>query len=208
MATSVPRSSASLADAIDTFVAALGGAGKDAGGLPPDTFADLTGRAATLREALGARATAEKAFRAAIKTAETAHDAAEDAFRPARRQANNHAGMTDALRAAAGLGAPVGQGGPGAMPAITDLTAVPRPSGSVFLDWSGPSGGSLRYEVFEAALGAASSTAGGTWRLVGSASATDFTVRDAVPGARSAYRVEAVRGERRGEPSNEAAVYA
>ena len=36
----------------------------------------------------------------------------------------------------------------------------------------------------------------------------DFTDRDAKPGARSAYRVEAVRGERRGEPSNEAAVHA
>jgi hypothetical protein len=49
---------------------------------------------------------------------------------------------------------------------------------------------------------------GSEWALIGSASATDFTRRDAAPGVRTAYRVQAVRGERRGEVSNVASASA
>ena len=151
-----------------------------------------------------ARDDADVPYRAAVKALKATFERAEDEHRPARRQASNYRAMTPEIRAAAGLPAVADRSAAAALPAITDLSAVPRPSGAVFLDWTGPTGGSLRYEVFEMPLDGGC----GAWALVGSASATDFTHRDAAPAARTAYRVEAVRGGRRGEPSDEAAVYA
>lgn len=205
MASDLPRSPAGLADAIDRFTTALGTRdGASASGLTADDLAAQTANVAAIRAAITARDAAEAPYRAAVKALEKAYDSAEDAFRPVRRQAANHAAMTPDMRALAGLPATGARTMAAPLPAVTDLTAVPLPSGSVALDWTGPTGGSLRYEVFAVAL----DEDGGTWGLIGSATATDFVHRDAAPGARSAYRVEAVRGERRGEPSNEASVYA
>ncbi len=80
---------------------------------------------------------------------------------------------------------------------MTDLAALRRASGVVFLDWSGPTGGPLRYEVFTRE---GDETA--PWDLVGAASATDFTHRGAAVGAHRDYHVVPCRGERRGDASN------
>ncbi len=199
MADSIPRTPATLASAIDTFVAALGtDEGKAASKLTDDDLSDLSKAAGRVRTATDAKVTAEKAYRKAVRAEEMAVDEAEDLFRPARREANNSRAMTDDLRAAAGLSDPVAAGGTGTLPTVTDLTALVRPSGAVFLDWTGPSGGSLRYEVFALSL----DEDGGEWQRLGAASATDYTDREALPGARTSYRVQAVRGERAGEVSN------
>lgn len=199
MANSVPRTPAALASAIDTFVDALGTAdGKVASKLTGDDFTDLTKAADQIRTATDLKNDADKAYRAAVRAEEAAVDAAEDLFRPARREANNSRAMTPELRAAAGLADPVAEGGPGELPAVTDLVALVRPSGAVFLDWTGPTGGALRYEVSMLAL----DEDGGDWERLGAATATDYTDREAAPGERRSYRVHAVRGERTGEVSN------
>lgn len=200
-----PRTPSDLAHAIDRFVNALSGKeGQEASGLSAADLAADQANADAIRAALKAKDEAEAPYRAAVKKVEATFDAAEEDHRRSRRQASNHKGMTPELRAAAGLPAVADRATAAGLPTVADLTAVPRPSGAVFLDWTGPTGGSLRYEVFELSL----DEDGGAWTLVGSATRTDFTYREAVPGARSAFRVEAVRGERRGEPSNEASVYA
>ena len=192
----VPRSPLALADAADTFADALDdAAGHTASGLTAAQFTDLRARATAVRNAEAASADAERAYRAAVRTADTAHDGLDETYRALRGQADRHTNMTDELRERAGIGTSDGSPSPGTLPTITDLTAVRRPSGAVFLDWSGPTGGTLRYEVF-------AREGDGAWALIGSATATDFTHRGGAPAAHRDYHVVPCRGERRGEPSN------
>lgn len=198
----LPRNPIELADHADDFVAAIGTAGGlTASGLTAAQITALSGAMTALRNADGARDTAEVAYRAAVEGVEVAQRTAEALYRDLRQQANNHTNMTDTLRQQARLTVRDTEPTPGDLPAITDLTALGRPSGTNFLDWSGPTGGSLRYEVFSSPAG------GGPWTLVGSATTTEFLHRDAGAGTTRHYRVIARRGDLEGEPSNEASVY-
>ncbi|HYE94656.1 MAG TPA: hypothetical protein VD962_00475 [Rubricoccaceae bacterium] len=198
----LPRNPAALADHADGFVAALNTpAGQAASGLTAAQFTALSTAMTDLRTFVGERETAAATYRAAVEKVEGQQETAEALYRDLRRQANGHTAMTDELRALAGLPIRDDTPSPGALPAVDDLTAVGRPSGSNFLDWSGPTGGGLRYEVFTRLA------AGGEWTLVGSSTSTDFLHQEAGAGVARYYRVVARRGERAGEPSNEAAVY-
>ena len=198
----LPRNPSELADHADDFVAAIGTpTGLTASGLDPAQITALTDAMTALRASLTARNTAETAYRAAVEAAQEAHETAEALYRGLRQQASNHTNMTDPLREQARLTVPDDKLSPGVLPEILDLTAQGHASGANFLDWSGPTSGGLRYEVF------ASETAGGPWSLVGSATQTAFVHHDAGAGLTRHYRVIARRGEREGLPSNEASVY-
>jgi hypothetical protein len=191
-ATGSPSPRPDLAREADRFARALDTPeGRAASGLDAAAFAGLAALVADLRAAVTARAGAEAARRAAVVVQRAAHRAATARLRALRRQASGHTAMTDDLRAAAGL------------PLVAGLTALRRPSGAVFLDWTGPTGGALRYEVFGRDPDGAGA---GAWRLLGAATGTDFVDRTAPPGRTRVYRVEPCRGARRGEPSGEAAV--
>ena len=204
MPDTVPTSAPGLIGAMRQFHGALStAAGKAASGLTDAQFAELERGAGALEERVAARARAKAAYGAAVAAVEGEQRTQEGVFRPLRNQATAAPGMTDALRAEAGLPARDGARAPAdaAVPTIADLDASLRPSGAVHLDWSGPTG-SVRYEVF------AQDAAEGAWRLIGSATATEYTDREARPGVERRYSVVALRGERRGERSNVEAVYA
>jgi hypothetical protein len=154
-----------------------------------------------LRNAVGAKNAAALALEGALETEEGTHETAEDLYRALRQQATRHPNMTDALRAEAGMTVADDEPTPGGFPTVTDLTAMGRATGSNFLDWTGPTGGNLRYEVYSRLA------SGGGWTLVGSSTATDFLHQGAGAGVARYYHVVACRGQQRGEPSNEAAVY-
>ena len=198
----LPRNPIALADHADGFIATLGTPiGLAASGLTAAQITDLTSAMTALRSAVSAKDAAELAFRGAVETEEGAHEAAEALYRALRQQANHYPDMTDGLRAQAGLTVSDDEPTPGGFPTVADLTAQGRPTGSNFLDWSGPTGGNLRYEVYSRLA------SGGDWALVGSATATDFLHQGAGAGVARYYHVVACRGRQRGEPSNEAAVY-
>lgn len=196
-------SPADLAREADRFAHALDTPeGRAASGLDAAAFAGLAALVADLRAATRARLDAEAARRAAVVVQRAAHRAATARLRALRRQADGHAAMTEALREAAGL--PLRRRRRTApLPVVDGLTALRRPSGAVFLDWTGPTGGALRYEVFGRDPDGADPEA---WRLLGAATGTDFVDRSAPPGHPRVYRVEPCRGARRGEPSGQAVV--
>jgi hypothetical protein len=196
----VPRTPLALAAATDQFITALGTAGGlAASGLTAAQLTDLGNLATAVRNAETARDEAEGTYRAAVQAADGAHEALETRYRTLRSQADKHSNMTDELRAQAGIGTPDPLPGPD-LPTVTDLAASRRAAGVVFLDWSGPSGSNLRYEVFVRENDEA------PWDLVGSASATDFTHEGVATGSHRQYQVVACRGERRGDPSSIAAL--
>ena len=196
----VPRTPLALAGATDQVIAAFGTpAGLAASGLTPAQLTELSDLAADVRAKETARDAAEGAFRAAVAAADASHAALEARYRAARSQAINHSNMTDELLQEAGIGAtdaPL----PGELPTVTDLSAVRRAAAVVFVDWTGPSGSALRYEVF------ARESAEAPWDLVGSATATEFTHEGADTSLHRQYQVVARRGERHGDPSNIAAI--
>ena len=196
-ATPFPTSAQGFVEATTAFVAALDTAeGRAASGLTEAQLAELSAASTAFESAQRDQNTAYAAYRATLPVTDAAADELERLYRAARKQANAAPGMTASLREAAGIGTPDPTHGSGELPVPERLEATRRPSGTVFLDWDGPTGGSLRYEVFARPDGDPATP----WALVGSASSTDFTHRDAGPGPRR-YRVEACRGERRGEPS-------
>jgi hypothetical protein len=129
--------------------------------------------------------------------------AATNNLRLLGRAANSNTNMTDVFRNSAGLTVRDTEPTPGALPVVLDLAVVGRPNGNNFLDWGTPAGvaAGIGWEI-ESALGAA-----GAWLLVGSTSRTDFIHEGAGAGTHRLYRIVATRGNRRGEPGNEAAVY-
>ena len=170
------------------------------------TVAELTALGA-LNSDLNAKNTAqlaaEAAFRGAVDATEASLAAASALLRQLGRAANGNTLMTDAFRNAAGLTVRDTEPTPGALPVVADLAVVGRPNGNNFLDWGTPAGvaAGIVWEI-ETALGV-----GGVWTLAGSTSRTDFLHEGAGAGVHRLYRVVAKRGERRGEPGNEAAVY-
>lgn len=203
MPTPLPRNADELARHVARFIDALDNpAGHTASGIDAADFTALGADFDTLHDDLKAQREAEAAHRAAVEKAQGSRRTAEARYRALRQQAGNHTAMTDALRASAGLTVRDREPSPGALPEILDLAAFPRPNGSTRLTWTGPTGGSLRYEVFSH-LGADAA-----WVLVGSATATQFTHEKAGAGVHRTYHVQACRGRRRSEPSNLASVYA
>src|SRR5690606_11799323 len=195
----VPRSP--LAAAAEQFAEVLNTVqGIAASGLTADQFTDLLDAATTVRSAEEAKEDAENFYRASVETALSAHEALEDLYRAMRSQANEHTNMTDELREQAGIGTP-DPGGPGELPLILDLSAYRHVTGKIVLDWTGPTGTSLRYEVF-----ARDGGDGNPWVLVGSASSTDFTHEGAPLTGHRDYHVVPLRGDRRGDTSNVAGV--
>lgn len=191
----IPRSPLALAGAAEQFAEALNNVlGQAASGLTAAQFTNLLSLATAVRAAEESKEDAENAYRASVATARTAHAQLEDVYRALRSQANEHTNMTAVLREQSGIGTPEA-GGPGELPLIEDLSALRQPSGKIVLEWTGPTGTSLRYEVF-------ARDEGGDWVLVGSASSTDFTHQGAPPAGHRDYQVVPLRGDRRGDPSN------
>ena len=200
----VPADIPTLLIAIDKFIAALNNAGgQAASGLAAAQFTALTTARTDLQTALTDRTNKEAAFRAAVDVQTAKQTTAETQLRTLGRAANNATGMTDALRATAGLTVRDRKPSPGSLPLVQDLTVIGRPNGNNFLDWTGEAGGSLRYLVYTRLNAPAAD-----WTLVGTASSTDFLHRNAGAGTARTYRIVSQRGKREGEPGNEAQVYA
>lgn len=198
----ISANSQELMAQIDRFAAAFSTASTQAAaGLSAAQVTALTGARTTLNTTLTNRATAQSALDAAQQSVKLAQADAERLLRAAGRTAGNAAGMTDALRGQAGLSIRGLATGQGELPTVTNLVVLPRPSGANFLDWSGPTGGSLLYDIYTRP------TATGEWTLVGSATATDFLHRDAGAGVTRHYKIVPRRGQREGESSNEAIAY-
>jgi len=197
-----PRNPLSLAGHADRFRDTLSTPeGLAQSGLTEAQLAELAAATDAIRTTQEARADAERALRTAVVAAREAHRRGEALYRALRQQATRHTAMTDAPCKRAGLNVRDREPSPGLLPEITDLTACPLPQGATRLDWTGPSGGALRCEVFTR------EGVEGPWVMVGSASATKFVHEGAGAGVRRYYCVEPCRGTRRGDPSNIAAVY-
>ncbi len=187
---------------IDKFLTALNNAGgQAASGIPAAQFTALQTARADLNTAINDRVAKEAAFRTAVDVQAARQIAAETQLRNLGRAANNALGMTDALRTSAGLTIRDRNPSAAPLPLVKDLTVIGRPNGNNFLDWTGDTGGSLRYLVY------VKENKTGEWILVGSVANTDFLHRNAGAGVPRVYRIVAQRGKREGEPGNEASVY-
>ena len=110
--------------------------------------------------------------------------------------------MTDTLRLAAGLNVrKQTHSGQAEIPTVDDLVALPRASGHTFLDWSGPTGGGISYEI------ETRTKADSPWEKLDYTLKTAYTHTDAGAGVHREYRVLPKRSDRVGEPSNTASVY-
>jgi hypothetical protein len=200
----VNRNTLALIAQVDQFITALNNpGGLTASGL---TGAQLT-NLGTMNTALQTDHTdqlaKEAAFRASVDLTQADQAALTAEFRSLGRAANGNSAMTDAYRAAAGLTIRDLEPSPGDLPLIEDLAVIGRPNGNNFLDWGTPVGVApgIVWEV-QCALGATA-----PFGVVGATSRTDFLHEGAGAGVHRIYRVVATRGNRRGEPGNEAAVY-
>ena len=138
-----------LADQIETFVDAFDTPEKrTAGSVTAAQLAALTTHKTALRAKTTAKETLEAQYRAAVQEEKSVQALAEAELRTIGQQAQNSAAMTDALRIAAGLNVrKQTRSGQAEIPTVDDLVALPRASGHTFLDWSGPTGGGISYEV-------------------------------------------------------------
>lgn len=189
---------------IDKFVTALNNpGGTAASGLTAPELTGLTTKKTTLQTAYTAQLAAEAAFRAAVDATQAAQADASTTLRNLGRAANGNSTMTDFYRDASGLTIRDTTPTPGDLPIVADLAVVGRPNGNNFLDWSVPAGtvSGITWEV------QASPGVGQDFVICGTTSRTDFLHEAAGAGVHRIYRVIAKRGNRRGEPGNEAAVY-
>ena len=109
---------------------------------------------------------------------------------------------TDTLRITAGLNVrKQTRSGQADIPLVSDLVALPRPSGHNFLDWSGPTGGGISYEI-ETRTGPDKG-----WEKLDYTLKTAYTHTEAGAGVHREYRILPKRSDRAGEPSNTASVY-
>ncbi|MEX2244292.1 MAG: hypothetical protein WD716_10660 [Fimbriimonadaceae bacterium] len=200
----VKPSTLALIAQIDKFVTALNNpGGTTASGLTVTQLTGLGTLKTTLQASYTDQLAKEAAYRAAVDTTRADQAAAAAEFRLQGRAANVNTEMTDAYRIAAGLTVRDTEPTPGALPVIADLAVVGRPNGNNFLDWGTPAGvaAGIVWEV-EASTGV-----GQPFVIVGATSRTDFLHEGAGAGTHRIYRVVAKRGNLRGEPGNEAAVY-
>lgn len=199
----VQRHPAQLAVQIDQFTAALNNVpGLAASGLTAGQFTALTALNTSLKAATLAKVAAEGAYRAAVDTENAAAASAEASLRAMGMAATNHTNMTDALRNAATLTVRDTEPSPGIIPLVEDLSVVGRPNGNNQLKWgSVPGSRGVIWEV-EMSLGSS-----GNWTVIGGTSKRSFLHENAGAGVHRLYRIVARRGDIRGEPGNEAAVY-
>lgn len=190
-------------------------AGRAASGLSDPEFAALSGKRAALQSAEQSKRDALADYRAAVAQADLDETDAIATLRTLGRVATNAANMTNALRQRAGL-TPRSSGGitPAPLPQIADLAAVPALSGDNRLAWTGPTGGSLQYLVYGRVMDAARQKGApgladeDGWALLGATTGTAFVHQNAGLGVPWTYRTVPQRGQRQGEPSNDAAVFA
>lgn len=178
-------------------------AGRAASGLAEARLDALRAMAEDLAGKYAGQLAAKAAFRAAVGATQAQHSGSKAELRTLGRAANAFTAMTDAFRNAAGLTIRDTVPTPGDLSVVENLAVVGRPSGSNFLDWSVSAEvrPGIVWQVFSA-LGAS-----GAWELVGATTRTDFLHEGAGAGVHRLYRVVATRGNRAGEPGNEAAVY-
>ncbi|WP_395139879.1 hypothetical protein, partial [Armatimonas sp.] len=88
--------------------------------------------------------------------------------------------------------------GHGQIPGVDDLVCKPRPSGDNFLDWSGPTGSGITYDI-ETRTGP-----GQPWEKIGYTTRTAWLHENAGAGIHREYRIVPQRSGRSGEPSNAA----
>ena len=90
----------------------------------------------------------EMSLSAAVSAMNEGYNEAAAAFRALAREAQASSVMDDATRKAAGLTVREQTGkGHGDIPTVDDLICKPRPSGDNFLDWSGPTGSGITYDI-------------------------------------------------------------
>ncbi|MEX2243385.1 MAG: hypothetical protein WD716_06005 [Fimbriimonadaceae bacterium] len=200
----VEKNTLALVAQINQFVTALNtGEGILASGLTAPQLTALGTLGTDLDDLYTAQLAAEAAFRAAVDATQAGYTAGATELRLLGRAANNYTEMTDEFRNAAGLTIRDTEPTPGALPVIDDLAVVGRPNGNNFLDWGTPAGvaSGIVWEV-QGSLGV-----GQPFAIVGAVTRTDFLHESAGAGTHRIYRVVATRGDQRGEPGNEAAVY-
>jgi len=188
---------------INKFVTALNGAGGlAASGLTAPQLTALGAMATTLQADYTDQLAKQAAAAGAVDKTQTDQAAAAAELRNLGRAANGYSAMTDFYRDASGLTIRDTTPTPGDLPVVADLAVVGRPNGNNFLDWSIPAGiaSGITWEI-QAAPGV-----GQDFVIVGTTSRTDFLHESAGAGVHRLYRVVAKRGNRRGEPGNEAAV--
>ena len=196
----VPRNPAELIAKIDQFLILNTTAGQAASHITAAEFTALVNLRANLSAVLTDRNTKNDLLNAAQTVLEDTTDDGVDMLRELGKTARGH--LSDELKAQSGMTVADTTPSPGELPTIADLIALVRPNGNIFVDWSGPTGGSLIYLV------QSRRDTDTEWTLIGSTTRTDFLHVGAVPGARRHYRVVAQRGTRVGQPSNVATVYA
>ncbi len=188
---------------IDQFTAALNNpGGLTASGLTAAQFTALTALNTSLKAASLAKVAAEGAYRAAVDTENAAAASAETALRAMGMTATNFTLMTDVLRNEATLTVRDTTPSPGILPLVEDLAVVGRPNGNNQLNWGSVPGS--RGVIWEVEASAGSS---GNWVVLGGTSKRSYLHVGAGAGVHRLYRIVARRGDVRGEPGNEAAVY-
>jgi len=170
--------------------------------LTPAQLLVLHNKQSALLDACDLRDSAEATFSASVRTQSEAHSAAASELRNLGRAAQSSESMDNPTREAAGLTIRQRTGkGNATIPVVEDLICRPRPSGENFLDWSGPTGGGITYNI------ECRTAAGQPWVLVGYSTRTAYLHEEAGSGVHREYRVIPQRSGRAGSPSNAATAY-
>jgi len=167
--------------------------------LTPAQLTVLHERQSALLDACDMRDSAEAAFNTAVRTQSGAYDAAASELRGLGKAAQASSTMDDPTREAAGLTIPKRTGkGNAAIPVVKDLICQPRPGGDNYLDWSGPTGTGITYNIEQR------TSPDQPWAFVGYTTRTAYIHEDAGAGIHREYRIVPQRTGRAGTPSNTA----
>lgn len=188
---------------IGHFLAALDTeAGRTKSKLTKAQFDELRTNLSALTAQIETKEGAETALAAAQKTLDLGYDATAALFRTVGREAQGSSLMDDPTREAAGLTVRKNTSkGFGEIPVVEDLICKPRPSGDNFLDWSGPTGGGITYDIETRAA------EGKPWEKIGYTTRTAYLHESAGAGVHREYRIVPQRSGRSGKPGNVAAAY-
>lgn len=199
----IKKRAADLIDQIDQFAAALNNAGGyTASGLTLAQFTNLLSLRDDLEAAVGTEDVQLGLYRGAVDARQATQSQVAAELRAMGMAATRHMNMTDPLRAQAGLTVRDTAPTPGILPVVDDCSVVGHPNGNNAVKWTRPAGG--RGVVFEVEVSMGSS---GAWTLAGATSKTSLLHTGAGAGVHRLYRIVCRRGDLRGEPGNEAAVY-
>ena len=170
--------------------------------LTPAQLIVLHTRHSALLDACDQKDLIEANFGTAVRTQTEAYEAAAKEFRTLGRLAQASDVMDDPTREGAGLRIRERRGrGLGALPLVEDLICKPRPGGDNFLDWSGPTGSGITYNI-ECRVALDKS-----WEPVGYTTRTAYLHESSGAGNRAEYRVVPQRSGRVGKPSNTMTAY-